>query len=859
MPENDWNDQIIAFLHDPPDKSLDIRGHERRALAYLEKAVGRNVEHGEIKLAADASASIAERLPMPTAGKDGERAVGPVNGEILICHPLSGASFQLPVKAIQKDVILQAIEDIVAELASPRDRFFVLWRMLPERLATDEDDHFFSLLPADTRVPDHTLWNHMDVTAALRAAENGGGGAFLSFTLGPVQEYIAAARTVRDLWTGSLILSWVTFQAMLPVIEQVGPCALVYPALRGLPWMDHWMREHLGLKSKIPQPSENTLCSPCLPNRFLALIPARQSEKMADQCRERALCAWQSVAEAVHTKLNKEFSDLSFGKGWDRRWQQQIDGYFDFRTAVFTHASCQDAFLQEVLGQDLSARLRMLEDELPAGHRPPYTQKSVGRWQALVDYSSRLMEATRTVSHIPLGVGLDPGEYVPRKCSLFGSYEQMGPDTLSESAAFWAEASQIAFPPARLRKNERFCAVALVKRFAAPLYFEKEMGLKRTPLFSDTATVSARWWLELAGIYPDQVQQAFGAWNGQWLHWQKPHQDDDMEAMPEALWKKIDYHRKSKTSMSVPAYYAALMLDGDQMGKWLGGEKGARVRDILHPKLREYFLALGEAGQAALQEKRPVGPALHAAISQALANFAVHAVPAVAEQHKGELIYAGGDDVLLLLPLDSALACAAELVQVFQSPGHDPYPGYHRHNGRNLLMMGPQATLSGGMAVVHHKHDLRQALNTARQAEKMAKRYGRNALMIAVCRRSGQRDTVLCPWDSVKQMEKLMDAFRQGASDRFAYHLAAETSVLSKLDIAAQRAEISRLLGRSEKESRRLITGHTESKAAGAVLVEFFDAYVAALRNRPGMHAEDGLENFVALLQTASFLARGRD
>ena len=27
--------------------------------------------------------------------------------------------------------------------------------------------------------------------------------AFLSFSLGPVQSFIASARTVRDLWTGS--------------------------------------------------------------------------------------------------------------------------------------------------------------------------------------------------------------------------------------------------------------------------------------------------------------------------------------------------------------------------------------------------------------------------------------------------------------------------------------------------------------------------------------------------------------------------------------------------------------------------------------------------------------------------------
>jgi hypothetical protein len=26
----DWNDLILAYLHDPPDKALRIRGHARR-------------------------------------------------------------------------------------------------------------------------------------------------------------------------------------------------------------------------------------------------------------------------------------------------------------------------------------------------------------------------------------------------------------------------------------------------------------------------------------------------------------------------------------------------------------------------------------------------------------------------------------------------------------------------------------------------------------------------------------------------------------------------------------------------------------------------------------------------------------
>ena len=37
---------------------------------------------------------------------------------------------------------------------------------------------------------------------------------YFTFQLGPVQSFIESARTVRDLWTGSFILSWLTVTAL---------------------------------------------------------------------------------------------------------------------------------------------------------------------------------------------------------------------------------------------------------------------------------------------------------------------------------------------------------------------------------------------------------------------------------------------------------------------------------------------------------------------------------------------------------------------------------------------------------------------------------------------------------------------
>jgi CRISPR/Cas system-associated protein Cas10 (large subunit of type III CRISPR-Cas system) len=71
---------LTVFLHDPPDKALDIRGHERRARRYLSIILDEDIGRQEAKSLAqlpDQLAAIIERVPMPTPGADYSRAIGP--------------------------------------------------------------------------------------------------------------------------------------------------------------------------------------------------------------------------------------------------------------------------------------------------------------------------------------------------------------------------------------------------------------------------------------------------------------------------------------------------------------------------------------------------------------------------------------------------------------------------------------------------------------------------------------------------------------------------------------------------------------------------------------------------------------
>jgi CRISPR-associated protein Cmr2 len=731
-------------------------------------------------------------------------------------------------------------------------------------------DKCFALLPADTRTPDQTVWHYLDVITAFKAALSfDGGAALLAFALGPVQRFIEAARTVRDLWSGSMILSWLAFRAMLPIIEQLGPTALIYPALRGIPLVDLWLRQQLG-QDKVPLPKVKQRLTPSLPHRFLAVVPwgtgGEKAQQLAGECRQAAQQAVHELANAVRKELRKQLDGLF--AGWDRRWDQQVGNYFSFATAVIPLGGSSEE-VDERLARLLAGKgsfgeafpnaevIRELAQAIPDDHRPNYDQDHAGRWQYQVELVQRSLAAQRSVRFVPQNHSINPNERCPQKCSLLGSFEQMGPDELHASRQFWDQAArQVKVQGVRIRVGEALCAIALVKRFAGPALLADVLQVEPQELrFPDTATVAAAEWLQNAGISPDEIRRKYGYWNGHWLHWPRPDFAlEEGEPCPEEVFERIQSAKRSAKVpyRDPPIYYAILKLDGDELGGWLRGEKSPQVREVMHPDLVKYYEGLAQAARKGLDAQRPVSPALHVAISTALANFALQVVPDVVAKHHGTVIYSGGDDTLALLPISTVLRCARELQQAYTSD-------WYSKDQREYLMMGSRATISGGIVVVHAKDDLRLALADARRAEDRAKEAGRNVLAITIRRRSGEHTTAVCPWSFVERVDKWRLAFAKGASDRWTYHLKAEEQTLAALEAEAVRSEIRRQVNRAESETRQLLSESKNPERAGDILASDFGKYRECLMNeRHGFDLSRALSNWLTLCQTASFLARGK-
>ena len=211
-------------------------------------------------------------------------------------------------------------------------------------------------------------------------------------------------------------------------------------------------------------------------------------------------------------------------------------------------------------------------------------------------------------------------------------------------------------------------------------------------------------------------------------------------------------------------YYAILLADGDHMGRVVDQQK--RVND-------------------------------HRAISRQLAGFAGR-VRRIVEKHDGSLVYSGGDDVLALLPLHTALACARELAEEFRRQ----LAGFCTEDGQS-------PTLSVGIALVHHLFDLGEAFELARRAEKKAKE-SRNALAVLWSPRSGVETVVRGSWcEGPRPLDRRLSDFADWLRDdaipaRFAYELKEVSRVLAgNGELLKQEAE--RILKRKEVRDQGLI------------------------------------------------------
>ncbi len=174
-------------------------------------------------------------------------------------------------------------------------------------------------------------------------------------------------------------------------------------------------------------------------------------------------------------------------------------------------------------------------------------------------------------------------------------------------------------------------------------------------------------------------------------------------------------------------YVACLVADGDRMGR-----------------------ALEQLA------KRPDGERAHQRVSQALAGFTQVAKRIVEVEHRGVLVYAGGDDVLAFVTPMEAPVCARALAVAFRARLVEA-----------LADTGADVpTLSVGLGVGHVLESLGELLALGRRAEVEAKKAGRDALAILVAKHAGRERLWTARWrdNPVEQLETDMSLLTRDTS-----------------------------------------------------------------------------------------------
>lgn len=352
-----WQTKLAARIHDPAEKALvllrDPAGHEGGSIVEVGKAVGFEThwitrrdgsqierlhlpsDMERIVGQADRWAAAADRAQFPRDDKDrfvswaqvrfAERGelVHPLSGERYAVHGIGQDVLAGHIRAASTDLFKSLIHRNADGAVDLQLTALAFWRFGPE-LGRELQGigHLWSLLPADTRTPDHSIWQHLDLTSALAGAmTDGGRPALLTVSIGPVQEFIATGRSTSDLWASSHFLSMLAWQAMQVIAAEYGPDAILFPQLRAVPVVDLWLNEQ-GLRAELfgradrndTATDHNPLFVAALPNKFVALVPEQAAAQLAARIRDQVRDWVLQTARAMLDRVLEEIGETPNGQ-----------------------------------------------------------------------------------------------------------------------------------------------------------------------------------------------------------------------------------------------------------------------------------------------------------------------------------------------------------------------------------------------------------------------------------------------------------------------------------------------------------------------------------------------------------------
>jgi CRISPR-associated protein Cmr2 len=593
----------------------------------------------------------------------------------------------------------------------------------------------------------------------------------ITLSIGPVQAYISQARRTQDLWQGSRILSYL---ASAGVRASQDPLAsIIYPIITA-------------------EQTDN------IPNRIVVLWNGDEAGaiKQAKRIETAIRNTWHEISENTLHYFNKNLSveeANEIGKIWKRQEETWLECYW-----VVT----------------------------------PYDDK---QHQQGIQSANEAMGSRKLFRDFP------QINEQGRKCSITGEHEAL--HTNGNAQKFWNHIRERQRNLSLVGKHERLSAISTIKRLA----HEANTALKNKHRYPSTSSIAVSSFkydvLRILDQNDEQAQElskALTQFIGKLLKLFDSPQDlffrkngsDNPEYFP-FINKNI-----SQSTLNSDIVQKLMSIDGDFLfedtliAKTIEEYSGKNPdkRDIAQaqqalktllkvtsklniPKPEPYLVILSMDGDNMGKTLGTLSKEDHPKFSQTLAEFARVDVPHIVEnKNLGRVVYAGGDDVLALLPVRNALQVADQLRAKFKC----------KIKSINIVNHEKQPlTASTGLAYIHHTHNLQEAVNAANHAQSIAKdRLGRNALFVEFLRRSGEPRSMGGKWDNViGHVQTIIEAYGASLSRNLPYDLQKIAySMGENVPQQALEAELQRVIKRrlniTDKKSAQ-----TEAKRLSDVIL----------------------------------------
>jgi CRISPR-associated protein Cmr2 len=532
------------------------------------------------------------------------------------------------------------------------------------------------------------------------------------FSISPVQSFVAEARRTRDLWAGSYILSYLSGIALWTVENAGGEIRF--------PSVDYDVM-FLALDDPFKVAGADYKEVGSLPNRFKAKVDNPKDVAQLAACEVQR--AWEKIGLAVWNNLSEKKVTLT--DNIKEIWVRQVENQWEISWAIG-----DDSYPIE---KRKNIRIHLPEDE--------------------------------------------PGE----KCTICGERQALSPNGEKDSrskVSDWWEKSAKKFNGEkgfhfRDDGSERLCAVCTIKRIF-PLVTKDAIVPKHgagwdvpTKNYPSTPFMSAMPWLiSILQKARDKAQEGDASLKNALQKFvdtaKKKDVDydematvittmDDLVKYPvlasisgirhfrgdvffedrvnndkEFKLNKNDRHELLKSldalyKVAGPPYpyYALLVMDGDNMGALL------------------------------LKYKDESGKINQQSISTALSDFNKR-IKAIVDDSNGKLIYGGGDDVLALLPVETALDCAQKLRNAYITSFRTHMPELKRDEG----------TISAGIIYSHMTTPLQAVVRDAHSLldKKAKEETGKDAFAIRVWKRGGPILEFAKKWEKiVSNVDEILD------------------------------------------------------------------------------------------------------